>query len=254
MLRRDKNTLRTENGDITVVAVEGGAVSARRFKMAKRVAIPVVLILVVGIFGCSSLSRTQKGGAAGAAAGAVVGGVIGHQAGNTAAGAIIGAAVGGAAGAYIGHYMDEQAKEMERDLEGAKVERIGEGIKITFDSGLLFDVDKASLRSLSREELGDLAVILNKYEDTDVLLEGHTDATGSDEHNLELSRARAQSVANYLAGQEVNATRFTIMGYGESQPLAPNDTVDNRALNRRVEVAIYANDKLKKTAEKKAQG
>jgi outer membrane protein OmpA-like peptidoglycan-associated protein len=198
------------------------------------------------------MSRMQKGGAAGAATGAVVGGVIGHQTGNTAAGAIIGAAVGGAAGAYIGHYMDKQAEEMERDLEGAKIERVGEGIKITFDSGLLFDVDKAALKTVSKDQLQKLSVILNKYDDTEILLEGHTDATGSEEHNLELSRTRAQSVGNYLAGQEVKATRFTIMGYGESQPIASNDTPEDRRLNRRVEVAIFANDDLKKTAENKA--
>jgi outer membrane protein OmpA-like peptidoglycan-associated protein len=110
-------------------------------------------VLVAGALGCSSWSRTTKGATVGAATGAVVGGVIGNQAGNTAAGAIIGAAVGGAAGAYIGHYMDEQAEEMERDLEGATVERIGEGIKITFDSGLLFDVDKAKLKVKSEESL-----------------------------------------------------------------------------------------------------
>jgi outer membrane protein OmpA-like peptidoglycan-associated protein len=214
----------------------------------------LALALALGGVSCSSMSRTQKGGAAGAATGAVLGGVIGHQAGNTAAGAIIGAAVGGAAGAYIGHYMDKQAEEMERDLEGAKVERIGEGIKITFDSGLLFDVDKAALKAKSKEDLNQLSVILNKYEDTEILLEGHTDATGTEEHNLELSRSRAQSVANYLEEREVRPTRFTIMGYGESQPVASNDTPDGRAQNRRVEVAIYANDKLKKTAEQKAGG
>jgi outer membrane protein OmpA-like peptidoglycan-associated protein len=200
------------------------------------------------------MSRTMKGGAIGAAAGGVVGGVIGHQTGNTAAGAIVGAAVGGAAGAWIGHYMDEQAAEMERDLEGAKVERVGEGIKITFDSGLLFDVNKASLKPASRENLTNLAAILNKYKDTEILLEGHTDATGTEEHNLNLSRARSQSVANYLAGHSVAETRFTIMGYGESQPIASNETADGRSANRRVEVAIYANDKLKKVAEDKADG
>jgi outer membrane protein OmpA-like peptidoglycan-associated protein len=222
--------------------------------MRRYIPLLLAVALVAGSMSCSSMSRTQKGGAIGAATGAVVGGVIGNQAGNTAAGAIIGAAVGGAAGAYIGHYMDEQAAEMERDLEGAKVERIGEGIKITFDSGLLFDVDKAALKTKSKENLSELAVILNKYDDTEILLEGHTDATGSEEHNLELSRARAQSVANYLAEQQVKATRFTIMGYGESQPIASNDTPDGRAANRRVEVAIYANDDLKKVAEEKTEG
>lgn len=214
----------------------------------------LVVVLAVAVAGCSSMSRTQKGAVTGATVGGVIGGVIGNQSGNTAAGAIIGAAVGGAAGAWIGNYMDKQAAEMERDLEGAKIERIGEGIKITFDSGLLFDVDKAALKPASKENLANLAVILNKYEDTDILLEGHTDATGSDEHNLTLSEQRAKSVSNYIAGLGVKPTRFTIMGYGETQPIADNETTAGRAQNRRVEVAIYANDKLKKVAKNKAQG
>lgn len=206
-----------------------------------------------GLGGCS-WSRTKKGAATGAAVGGVVGGVIGHQSGNTATGAIIGAAVGGAAGAWIGHYMDEQAAEMERDLQGAKIERVGEGIKITFESGLFFDVDKAVVKNPSKEELAQLATILNKYPDTHILLEGHTDSTGSEEHNLDLSRQRAQAVANYLASRNVMETRFTIMGYGEDQPLANNDTSDGRQQNRRVEVAIYANNQLKKVAKRQADG
>jgi outer membrane protein OmpA-like peptidoglycan-associated protein len=197
------------------------------------------------------MNNTQKGAVIGAGAGGTIGGIIGHQSGNTAVGAIIGAAVGGAAGAYIGNYMDKQAAEIQRDLEGAKVERIGEGIKITFDSGLLFDVDKAVLKPASKTNLTNLAVILNKYPDTNILLEGHTDGDGSEEHNLQLSEMRASSVANYLASQKVMETRFTIMAYGESQPVADNTTKAGRAFNRRVEVAIYANDKLKKEAEKK---
>ena len=211
-------------------------------------ALTIIALLIAN--GCSWSNKT-KGAIIGAGAGAAAGGAIGHQSGNTAVGAILGAAIGGAAGAYIGNYMDKQAAEMERDLEGATVERIGEGIKITFDSGLLFDVDRSALRDKSKANLGELATILNKYPDTNVLLEGHTDSSGTEEHNLELSRQRAQSVANYLASQDVNATRFTIMGYGEEQPIADNSTTDGRQENRRVEVAIYANDKLKKTAEKK---
>jgi len=215
-----------------------------------------IVIVVVGfaLISCSSWSRKQKGAAIGATAGAVIGGIIGEQSDNTAVGAILGAAIGGAAGAYIGHYMDQQAAELERDLEGAKIERIGEGIKITFDSGILFDVDKATLKDQSRRNLEKLAVILNKYEDTNILLEGHTDATGSEEYNLELSRRRAQAVANYLAQLGVNPTRFTIMGYGESQPVASNDTEEGRRLNRRVEVAIFANDRLKAIARQKVGG
>jgi outer membrane protein OmpA-like peptidoglycan-associated protein len=124
-------------------------------------------------------------------------------------------AVGGAAGALIGNYMDKQAAEIERDIEGAKVERVGEGIKITFSSGILFDVDKADLKDYSR------------------------------------ARRRAKSVSDYLSIQNVNPERSTVYGYGKSDPIASNDTADGRAQNRRVEVAIWANEKLKKVAQEK---
>ncbi len=213
----------------------------------------LVALLVFGSLGCSSWSRTEKGAAIGATAGAVIGGVIGKQYDNTAVGAILGAAIGGAAGAYIGKYMDEQAAELERDLEGARVERVGEGIKVTFESGILFDVNKAALKEESKRELERLAVILNKYEDTNILLEGHTDSTGPEDYNMDLSIRRAQAVANYLASLGVNPTRFTVMGYGETQPIASNDTEEGRRLNRRVEIAIFANDKLKEIAKQKAE-
>jgi outer membrane protein OmpA-like peptidoglycan-associated protein len=214
----------------------------------------LLTVMIAGVHESCGMSRTMKGTGIGAAAGAAVGGLIGHQAGNTAVGAIIGAAVGGAAGAYIGNYMDKQAEEMQADLEGAKVERVGEGIKITFDSGILFDVNKATLRPVAKTNLDKMAVILNKYPDTNILIEGHTDATGTDELNLELSRNRASSVSNYLAGLGVDPSRFTTMGYGESQPIATNDTEEGRQQNRRVELAIMANDKLKKAAEQKSAG
>jgi len=217
-------------------------------------ALAIVLIGALFAFGvgCASMNKSQKGAVIGAASGTVVGGLIGKAAGNTAIGAILGAAVGGVAGAYIGHYMDKQAEEMRRDIAGARIERVGEGIKITFDSGLMFDVDKATLRQESRNNLAKLAGILNKYEDTHILLEGHTDATGSDEYNLKLSRRRAQAVSDYLAGIGVGPSRFTITGYGEAQPVADNDTAYGRQQNRRVEVAIYANEKLKKVARAQA--
>jgi outer membrane protein OmpA-like peptidoglycan-associated protein len=222
--------------------------------MKKYICYGLIVVIVLGCVGCASMSRKQKGAIIGATTGGVVGGVIGDQAGNTAVGAILGAVIGGAAGAYIGNYMDKQAEEIEQDIEGAKVERIGEGIKITFDSGILFEVNKATLQPKSKEEIGKLAEILNKYSDTNVLLEGHTDATGSDEYNLELSEKRAKSVANYLSVLKVDPTRFTIMGYGESQPVATNETPEGRTLNRRVEVAVYANEKLKKVAKEKTEG
>jgi outer membrane protein OmpA-like peptidoglycan-associated protein len=224
-----------------------------RKPMKKALILILGINLLVWMAGCASWSRTQKGAAIGAASGAVVGGVIGKAAGNTILGAILGAAVGGAAGAYIGRYMDRQAEEMQRDLEGAKVERIGEGIKITFDSGLLFDVDEDSLRETSRMNIEKLAKILNKYPDTNVLIEGHTDSTGPDDYNLKLSKARAESVAGYLAYQTVDSRRCTVMGYGEAQPIATNDTAEGRQLNRRVDLAIMANEKLKKAAREQTQ-
>ena len=164
------------------------------------------------------------------------------------------AAVGGAAGAFIGNYMDKQAAEMQRDLEGAEVQRIGEGIKITFDSGILFDIDKSDLRPVSKTNLAELAKILNKYPDTNILIEGHTDDTGSDDHNMTLSKDRAQSVAFYMATLEVKSARFSTAGYGEMQPIVTNDTLEGRQKNRRVDIAVMANDKLKKAAQEKAKG
>ena len=139
---------------------------------------------------------------------------------------------------------------MERDLQGAKIERIGEGIKITFDSGILFDgVNRSTLRVPAQVNLQNLAVILNKYQDTEVLIEGHTDSTGPSEYNMDLSMRRAQSVANFLSNVQVSPVRFRIMGYGEDQPVASNETPEGRQTNRRVDIAIFANDKLKKVAK-----
>lgn len=213
----------------------------------------LIAAMLMGVVGCASMNNKEKGAIIGAGSGAAIGGAIGSQSGNTAMGAIIGAAIGGAAGVLIGDYMDDQAAEIERDLEGASVERIGEGIKITFDSGILFDVSSASVQHKGRENLINLAEILQKYEDTDILIEGHTDNTGSEEYNLTLSNNRAQSVATILGDADVLATRFTIMGYGEVQPIGDNETTDGRQANRRVEIAIMANDKLKGAAEKKTE-
>ena len=215
-----------------------------------------ILWLTVGTFavvaaaGCAGMSNKKKGTAIGAGSGAVLGGVIGKQAGNTAVGAIIGAAVGGATGYAIGNYMDKQAEEMQRDLEGVKVQRVGEGIKLTFDSGILFEVNKSNLSGQAMTNLTDLGVILNKYDDTNILIEGHTDSDGTDAYNQTLSEQRANSVKGYLVTQSVTSGRITTVGYGESQPVADNTTAGGKQLNRRVEVAIMANEKLKKAMEK----
>ncbi len=213
-------------------------------------------VLIIGIVanvqflsGCASMNNTTRGGAIGAGAGGAAGAVIGNASGNTAVGAIIGAAVGGAAGAVIGRQMDKQAEELEENLEGATVERVGEGIKITFDSGLLFDVDSDQLRAETKEGLSEMAATLQEYGDTNILIEGHTDATGSDDYNQSLSVERAASVASYLQTIGVSSSRLITEGYGEEQPISDNDTEAGRQQNRRVEVAIYANDDMVKAAE-----
>jgi len=198
-------------------------------------------------------SKTAKGGLLGAGGGAVVGGVLGRVIGgknSTAGGAIIGAAVGGGAGALIGRRMDKQAAELKKDMEGAKVERVGEGIKITFNSGILFAKNSATLTSAASENITTLATTLKKYGDTNVLIEGHTDNTGTDAINDPLSKRRAQAVANAITAQGIDSSRLTTQGYGSKQPIADNSTEAGRTANRRVEVAIYANEKLKKAAEK----
>lgn len=213
------------------------------------------LLLIVSILtslmltGCGT-SKTFQGGAIGAAAGGVIGGIIGKQSDNTALGAIIGAAIGGTAGALIGNYMDEQAAEIERDIAGAKVERVGEGIKITFDSGILFATNSSTLSKDAKNNISSLSVILNKYSDTNVLVTGHTDATGSEEYNQKLSEKRAKSVVDYAKLQGVATNRFNMVGLGETEPVATNDTEMGRKENRRVEIAIFANDDLKDAAEK----
>ena len=208
-------------------------------------------VLISALPACNT-SRALKGGAIGTGAGAGAGAVIGNQfsKNGTAIGAIIGAAVGGTAGALIGRHMDKQAEELRNDLEGAEVTRVGEGIKITFDSGLLFAVNESTLSNAAQANLDDLANTLLKYDDTEVLIEGHTDADGSDDLNQNLSEARAKSVDRYLIQKGLKPSRMTTVGYGETQPIADNGSEQGKTQNRRVEIAIYANDRMKKAADK----
>ena len=218
-------------------------------KIKSKILIVVLLALTVFSYSCST-SNSVKGGVIGGVGGAVVGGIVGNELGNTAVGAIIGAAVGGTAGALIGSHMDKQAEEMERDIENAKIERIGEGIKITFDSGILFETNSSTLQSQAKTNIANLAVILNKYPDTNILVTGHTDFDGTDEYNQSLSERRAESVSDYTMGQGVTSSRFSVIGLGETEPIATNETVEGKQLNRRVEIAIFANEDLKAAAER----
>lgn len=201
---------------------------------------------------CQSLNtKKEQGAVIGATGGAVVGGVIGHATGSTARGAIIGAAVGGAAGAIIGHQMDQKAKEIQAKVPGAIVTREGEGLVVTFASGLLFDFDSDRLRAESRRNLDSLATSLASFGDSKLLLVGHTDSVGTASYNLDLSQRRAGAVADYLISRGVPVARLATSGRGETDPVAPNDTDADRQLNRRVEVVVTAGDKMK--AQAKAQ-
>jgi outer membrane protein OmpA-like peptidoglycan-associated protein len=205
-----------------------------------RAAVVVIMLVSLASGACSSLNKTEKGAIIGGAGGAVAGGVIGSQTGSTARGAIIGAVVGGAAGAIIGHQMDRQAKELEYDIPGAVVERVGEGIQVTFASGLLYDFDSSAIRPEAADNLRNLASSLNRYPNTNLLIVGHTDAVGSTEYNQRLSERRASSASAYLAMQGVSTSRLQTAGRGEAEALGSNQTEAGRQMNRRVEVAIFA--------------
>jgi outer membrane protein OmpA-like peptidoglycan-associated protein len=183
------------------------------------------------------MSGSQKGAVVGAGGGAAIGAAIGKAAGSTAKGAIIGAAIGGTAGAVIGNQMDKQKGELADDLENASVERVGEGLLITFDSGLLFDYDSDAVKGAARSNLTDLAQSLRNYSGTEVLIVGHTDAQGTDDYNYGLSQRRAASARAFLVSQGVPSNRIRTEGRGETEPVSSSD-----AQNRRVEVAIFADE------------
>jgi outer membrane protein OmpA-like peptidoglycan-associated protein len=200
----------------------------------------LIALAALGTSACASMNNNERGAVIGAGAGAAVGGVIGNNTGSTARGAIIGAVVGGAAGAIIGHQMDQQAKELDQSIAGAKVERVGEGIEVTFDSGLLFDFDSDRIKPEAAKNLQELARSLNKFGNSNLLIVGHTDSQGEDAYNMSLSQRRANAASAYLQSQGVPVARISTSGRGESEPVATNDTDAGRQLNRRVEVAIYA--------------
>lgn len=205
------------------------------------------LLLFVGltIGGCASMSKTEQGAAAGAGVGAVVGGAIGKATGSTARGAVIGAVVGGTAGAVIGQQMDKQAQELEEELPEADVQRVGEGIIVTFESGILFDFDSSTLRPEARQNLQELAQSLQQYDNTDLMIVGHTDAVGSDDYNYRLSERRSSAASQYLMSIGVSRDRITTLGKGETEPIASNDTDYGRQQNRRVEIALYASEEYR---------
>ena len=211
-----------------------------------------VLVATTAGAGCASTSKTGKGAAVGGGAGAAVGALIGRQTGSTARGALIGAVVGGAAGALIGRRMDRQAEELTKVLPDAQVARVGEGIAVTFDSGILFAFDSDGLQPAGRENLRKLADSLKDNASTEIMLVGHTDAVGRPEYNQDLSKRRAGTAAAYLASQGVVRGRMLTSGKGETEPVASNDDEAGRRRNRRVEIAIYADPQWREQARREA--
>ena len=201
-------------------------------------------------------NKTQRGAVIGAASGAVIGGVLGNnigKGGKGALGAVLGGVIGGVAGGVIGNKMDKQAREIETSVPGAKVERVGEGIKLTLgENAVRFDTDKSTLTSTAKANLDKLVPVFNQYPDTNIQIYGYTDSTGTVAHNLTLSQERASSVKSYLARSGINANRFTTTGLGIADPIATNETADGRSQNRRVEFAIIANEKMVEDAQKEA--
>ena len=220
----------------------------------------ISMLLCVGLlFACNN---TQKGAGIGAGGGAVLGGIIGAIAGNTAVGAVIGGAVGAGAGAIIGNRMDKAKKEAEAAMaQQAQVETVTdqnglEAVKVTFDSGILFATGKADLSLSAKNSLAKFATVLNNNKDNkdcDVSIIGHTDSTGSDAVNQPLSVSRANSVSNYLRSCGVSAAQLkSVEGQGSSNPVADNSTAEGRKLNRRVEVYMYASQKMIQEAQAQA--
>ncbi len=220
-----------------------------------------LILFAFMLFGCSAAKNAnnkQKGAVIGAAGGAVIGGVIGNNVGkgNTVLGAIIGGVVGGVAGGYIGDRMDRQAERIEEEVPGAVVNRVGEGINVTFteDAGVYFDTNKSAVKGTSAATLDKLAGIFKEYPKSVILVEGHTDSAGPEDYNMNLSKSRAVSVTNYLVSQGISADRFTTKWYGENQPKADNATAEGKAQNRRVELGIIASEALKEEAAEKTGG
>jgi outer membrane protein OmpA-like peptidoglycan-associated protein len=218
------------------------------------------LIIALIAFGCKSMNKSQKGAVIGTAGGAAAGAVIGKAAGNTVLGAVIGATVGGVAGAVIGHQMDKQAEEIKKDIPEAVVVRVGEGIVIEFNNKILFGFDQSSLSADARINLDKLVAILQKYPDTNIEVQGHTDSKGTVAYNQELSERRAVAVAYYLSGYGISpsrviiaTSRLTTIGFGELLPKYTNTTADGQSQNRRVEFLVSANEKMKAEAAKEAE-
>ena len=211
--------------------------------MTKKLLVVIVAALAVGACttdpytGEQKVSNTLGGAALGAAAGAGLGMLAG---GDDRRNALIGAGIGALAGGAIGNFMDQQEAELRRQLEGTgvSVTRVGDQIILNMPSNITFATDQDRVIPAFFPTLNSVALVLNKFNRTIVDVYGHTDATGDDNYNFNLSQRRALSVANYLNTQGVDSRRFAVTGFGETRPIANNETDLGRAQNRRVEIQI----------------
>lgn len=170
---------------------------------------------------------------------------------NTAVAAILNNEVGGDEGLYISKQMDEQATEIGKEkLTGGSILRVGEGIKITYDGNLIFAEDTYILTEAAKKDLRRIAETLREFKNTIVIVEAHTDGSGSEKNNLAVSRIRAKAVADFLAAEKIGPGRIRVVGYGEAQPLFSNDTEEGRRQNRRIEIVIIADETLRAAAKK----
>ena len=217
------------------------------------------LLLSTTLISCDAIknaNNTQKGVAIGTTSGAVIGGILGNnfgKGGNTPLGAVIGGVVGGTIGGLIGNKMDKQAREIEKALPGTQVQRVGEGIHLVLgENSVNFQFNKSTLTITAKQNLDKLVPVFKEYADTDIKIYGYTDSKGSESYNLNLSSERAAAVKSYLSGKGLSSSRFSVLGMGEAEPIETNDTDAGRSLNRRVEFAIVANDKMIEDAKKEA--
>lgn len=181
--------------------------------------------------------KTAAGAGIGAATGALAGAVIGHQTGSRTKGAVIGGVAGAAVGTAIGYQLDKQAKELEQ-IPNMEVARQEDSLLVTMSEAILFDVNSAALKPQAQSVLTQTADVMVRYPESDILVKGHTDSTGSEVYNQELSERRAKSVQNFLIAKGVASQRITAIGFGKTLPVATNDTLEGREKNRRVEIEI----------------
>jgi outer membrane protein OmpA-like peptidoglycan-associated protein len=219
-----------------------------------RAPLALAAALSVAVAGCATtdeygnprpMSETEKGLGIGAATGAAAGAIIGSMSADAGKGALIGAIGGAIAGGLVGSYMENQRKDFERALADEiargdiRVEKLPDDrLLVGMTSVTTFDVDSAEIKPGFYSTMDKISGIVNKYGKTRLVIAGYTDDTGSEDYNLDLSRRRAGAVESYLLADQVYPARLSSVGYGESRPIAPNDTEAGRTLNRRVEITI----------------